>query len=381
MLENATLKVIRMKKIPYLVVLASSSQLYSGTGVAIFEWIRFAREEFDFAICIDNAVPLNYKIARDFCQAEGLRFLPSGPKPWPGGADPGNAMAPIYVGSGRWKLVEFVSWANTTVNLDILDARPAGVKLVYTPHTQPAWTMPNADKYWGLEPGFDRMLRECDLICCDSPAEIATVQRRVPDARASFIPIGIDAKRFQVGNQPREPFILVVADFNEVRKRTDLSLAAIHRLLARNSEYRAVLAGRNSDLVKVPGDIAERIERCGFISEAKLLSLYQECSAFLLLSDYEAFGIPIVEALCCGAPVVTTKTSEATSLFEGLPGCYLINNSDDRAVDFAIDKAITCDAREEISAAASARFSHEVASKLKLEAIQHLLTTTTDATD
>lgn len=362
-----------INKVPYLIVLASSNQLYSGTGVALFEWVRFAKDYFDFALCIDNAIPLNYKIARDFCRAEGVRFLPSGPRPWGGGADPGNEMAPLHVGSGRWPLVEFVSWANTTVNLDVVDARPSNVHLIYTPHTQPAWTMPNGSQFWALESGFDRMLARSDLICCDSPAEVETVLQRVPVAKAAYIPIGVDTNRFSLGVVTRRPRILVVADFNEIRKRTDLSLAAIHRLLKRDPAYSAVLAGRNSNEVKVPDEIAGRVERRGFISEAELLALYQESSAFLLLSDYEAFGIPIVEALCSGTPVVTTATREAISLFNDLPGCYLINNTDIIAVDAAIDQAITETRHNAISLAASARFSHKAAFTLKLHAIQRLI--------
>lgn len=366
-------KTALINKIPYLIVLASSSQLYSGTGTALFEWIRFSKKWFEFSICIDNNIPLNYKIARDFCLIEGLRFLPCGPQPWEGGADPGNAMAPLHVGSGQWPLVELVSWANTTVNLDVVDARPPGVHLIYTPHTQPAWTMPNAGQFWALEPGFDRMLSASSLICCDSPAEVETVLQRVPGAKAAYIPIGVDTGHFRPDSALREPRILVVADFNEIRKRTDLGLAAIYRLLRRNPTYQAVLAGRNSNKVEVPPEVAARFELMGFVSGAKLLELYQRSAVFLLLSDYEAFGIPIVEALSCGTPVVTTATREAASLFKELPGCHLVDNTDETAVDAAIDKAISEGQHETIARATAARFSLEAAFTLKLEAIQRLL--------
>ena len=361
------------KKIPYLIVLASSNQLYSGTGTALFEWVRFAKDYFDFAICIDNRISLNYKIARDFCRAEDLCFLPCGPQSWGGGADPGNAMAPLHVGSGRWPVVEFVSWANTTVNLDILDSCPPGVHLIYTPHTQPAWTMPNAKHFWALEHGFNRMLSSSHLVCCDSPAEVEAVLQRTPKAKATYIPIGVDTSRFCLGNTHRELRILVIADFNETRKRTDLNLAAIHRLLHRNPACNATLAGRNSDMVKVPTEIAERVELLGFVSATNLLELYQKSSLFLLLSDYEAFGIPIVEALCCGTPVVTTRTREARSLFRDLPGCHLVDNTDNAAVDSAIDKAISNSQYENIGRAAAARFNLEKAFTIKLGAIQKLL--------
>ncbi|MFX1684455.1 glycosyltransferase [Paraburkholderia sp. A2RI-6] len=361
------------KKIPYLVVLASSCQLYSGTGVALFEWIRFAKGYFEFSICIDNLTPLNYKIARDFCLAEGLRFFPCGPLQWAGGGDPGNAMVPLLVGSRKWPLIEFVSWANTNVNLAVLDACTSDVHLIYTPHTQPTWTIPHAKQLWALESAFDRMLSDSSLVCCDSPAEVETVLRRVPSARAAYIPIGTDTSHFRPGEAPRMPRLLVVADFNEARKRTDLSLSAIYRLLRRNPTYQVALAGRNSDKVEILPEFATRFECLGYISDTELLELYQRSSVFLLLSDYEAFGIPIVEALACGTPVVTTATREAISLFSELPGCYLVNNLVEIEVDAAIDAAIRQKQHENIARMASERFSLHAAYTLKLKAIQVLL--------
>ena len=74
--------------VPYLIVLTSSNQLYSGTGTALFEWIRFARSAFDFSIVIDTENVENFKIAREFCKNHGIRLIPSGPARREGGGDP-----------------------------------------------------------------------------------------------------------------------------------------------------------------------------------------------------------------------------------------------------------------------------------------------------
>ncbi len=47
----------------------------------------------------------------------------------------------------------------------------------------------------------------------------------------------------------------------------------------------------------------------GFVSDEELVALYSECKAFCFLSLYEGFGIPPLEALSCGAPVVVSNTS------------------------------------------------------------------------
>lgn len=282
-------------------------------------------------------------------------------------------MAASLVASGRWPLVEFISWANTTTNMDIIASRTPQTRLIYTPHTQPSWTIPDAGKFWALEPAFDRALAAADLVCCDSPAEVETVQQRVPQAHAAFLPIGIDTARFCPAPAPREPEILVVADFGEHRKRTDLSLAAFARLLRRRPEFHATLAGRRSQEVALEPALAARIRRLGYVSDVELVRLYQRSSVFLLLSDYEAFGIPIVEALACGTPVVTTATPEAISLFAGLPGCFLVDNTDAAAVDGALESAIAPGAAGNATAVAVAqRFGLEVALRQKLEAISQL---------
>jgi glycosyltransferase involved in cell wall biosynthesis len=361
-------------RIPYLVILTSSNQLYSGTGTALFEWIRYAKTQFDFAICIDNRVALNYMIARDFCRAEEVRFLPCGPDERPGAADPGVADAQLHAASGRWPVIEVVSWANTATNLDVVEALCPESKLVFTPHTQPNWTMPGSEQFWLLDLGFDRVLARADLVCCDSPAEVESIQQRVTDCPAVFFPIAVDTSKFCRMDVRRDRQVLIIADFFEPRKRTDLALSALARLLKRNSDFRAVIGGRGSDEVQVPPELEGRIERLGYVTVERLVHLYQSSAAYLMLSDYEAFCIPIVESLACGTPVIINSTSEMLSLYSGQPGCYLVPNANSNLVDRAIDTAIADRSHYEIASAVQSKFGVKAAFAPKVRAIQQLLT-------
>ncbi len=49
------------------------------------------------------------------------------------------------------------------------------------------------------------------------------------------------------------------------------------------------------------------IIHAGYVSDEKLALLYQGASAFLFPSLYEGFGLPILEAMACGCPVITTR--------------------------------------------------------------------------
>ena len=65
----------------------------------------------------------------------------------------------------------------------------------------------------------------------------------------------------------------------------------------------------NEDLVEinklVEGD--KRIVRLGFVPQEDLIALYNLAKIFVMPSLYEGFGLPLLEAMACGCPVITTR--------------------------------------------------------------------------
>ena len=51
---------------------------------------------------------------------------------------------------------------------------------------------------------------------------------------------------------------------------------------------------------------AERIVELGTVSQARLAGLYQNCTALVLASFYEGFGLPLVEAMAYGKPLIAS---------------------------------------------------------------------------
>ncbi|WP_159077105.1 glycosyltransferase [Halococcoides cellulosivorans] len=58
-------------------------------------------------------------------------------------------------------------------------------------------------------------------------------------------------------------------------------------------------------------DSIETVEVLGYVSKERLIELYSSAAAFYFPSTYEPFGLPILEALACGTPVVASEHSAA----------------------------------------------------------------------
>jgi len=125
-----------------------------------------------------------------------------------------------------------------------------------------------------------------------------------------IIPCGIDLEKFKPGNKKSEhPSILFVGTI-EGRKRGWL-LAKVFKNQIKPKIPDAELWVVSSE--KVEG---EGIKWFGHIPEEKLIELYQKAWVFCLPSSYEGFGVPYIEAMACGTPVVTTPNSGAIEVLE-----------------------------------------------------------------
>jgi glycosyltransferase involved in cell wall biosynthesis len=313
----------------YLFVLTSSCQMYSGTGCAIFDWIRYSKDTFRFSILMDVQNQLSVDLTAKFCHEFDVPLHLSMPLRMPGCPDSGVSNTALHLKQHRYDFIECVSWANSATNMGVLNAKPPATRLVFTPHSQPMWTVGSPTQYFLTSRIFRKMIRSADAVFIDSPSELDLPEfSKTNSGNIHFVPLGIDITRFDDAGIHAPHRIVCICDCRESRKRVDLLLTAFSKAHEKNPRLRLTLAGKGSEEVPVPEYSAPAITRLGYISGDCLLSLYQSSSLFVLLSDYEAFGLPIAEALCCGTPVLLNEHPVLKDLFASLPGVNWTRNTD-----------------------------------------------------
>jgi len=107
------------------------------------------------------------------------------------------------------------------------------------------------------------------------------------------------------------PYLLYTGKF-EPLKNIGRLLEAFQKVSAR-TDVRLVMAGPANwyyyvilEKVRQMG-IAEKVVFTGFVTDTEMNALYSGASVFVSPSIYEGFGLPLLEAMACGAPVVTSN--------------------------------------------------------------------------
>ncbi|GAB3007122.1 glycosyltransferase family 1 protein [Niabella terrae] len=139
-----------------------------------------------------------------------------------------------------------------------------------------------------------------------------------------------------------------------------------------NNDYHLVIAGvtqsqsyRNQIIEEAARlGVSERVKLIGPVSDCEKFWLYQHCAAFCFPSLAEGFGLPVVEAMQFGTPVILSK---ATSLPEvGGPHALYYNDTDTENINMAaenfLNQEITQEKRNHLKKQAG-RFRWDIAAK------------------
>ena len=223
-----------------------------------------------------------------------------------------------------------------------------GMRFIVTPHYHGA--SPNAVRNRLLSvyrPLGGWALRQAD-------AAIAVSEWERDQLRSDFgintitIPNGLDIEMFQDAEQEcrERPYLLCVGRLEKYK-----GVQHVVKALPELPEYELVIAGT--------GPYRDQLERCardvgvggrttflGYADEQRLRSLYAGAEVYVNLSEFEAYGMTVAEALAAGTPCVV-RNANALSRWSMRSDCVGVRSIEPRIIARAVRKAVDLPIRSE----------------------------------
>lgn len=205
------------------------------------------------------------------------------------------------------------------------------------------WTNVLANKLF-----YKRSIKKADLIWTNSLYTRQKVEHYFPQRRCKEIFTGCsvnrslyqpmpiqedeaDAIKKELGIQGR--FILFVGSL-EPRKNLSFLLSLMPEIYKRTGRQLVVVGAKgwkNSGIREMVEDKAfprQSTVFCGYVSNEQLAKLYNMADCFVSASLNEGFGMPQLEALLCGCPIVTAHNSAMIEVAQGKKGAVTVEGYD-----------------------------------------------------
>jgi glycosyltransferase involved in cell wall biosynthesis len=226
-------------------------------------------------------------------------------------------------------------------------ARRAGVDLIHSPaYTAPFWAgvpviLTIHDVSYARHPEWypyrsDVLRRTFYRLSARAATEIMTVSEfsadeiaaayGIPRSRITVVPHGVGTAFAPAESSARSPslppgvstpFLLHVGDLHH-RRNLGVVVQAVMEVRRAGGAGRAlslVLAGLDQGVgdallaVASAAGAPEAVVRLGPVSEGGLLALYRSATALVYPSFYEGFGLPLLEAMASGTPVIASRAA------------------------------------------------------------------------
>jgi glycosyltransferase involved in cell wall biosynthesis len=194
----------------------------------------------------------------------------------------------------------------------------------------------------------------------------------VHPSRITSIPLGADKKFLEIGGKPKselnkilnkyklpKDYVLAVATITP-RKNIKRILQAWGILEGRKIDFPLVIVGTariasagNIKIEKVPNNVMF----LGYVPDEDLPALYRGAMAFIFASLYEGFGLPILEAMASGTPVITSNITSMPEIADD--AAITVDPFDAESIACGIEQVLeNKDLREELITKGLKRVQH-----------------------
>jgi glycosyltransferase involved in cell wall biosynthesis len=167
--------------------------------------------------------------------------------------------------------------------------------------------------------GLPLTLKKAEHIVCNSSATAQELIEyfQIPETKITPIPLAYDSTQFRFLDLPRRNYFLylgrpdphknlqrVIAAFAEYCRRSPASDLELWIGGTPDRRYTPVLAAQAQAL-----GLGMRVKFLDYVPYEELGGLYNQAIALIFPSLWEGFGLPVVEAMACGTPVLTSHLS------------------------------------------------------------------------
>jgi glycosyltransferase involved in cell wall biosynthesis len=264
----------------------------------------------------------------------------------------------------RWPKVQMATGRVDVIHATTLAIPPKTAPLVVTMHDlaflrSPEHFTSHGNRFFSR--GLELTLKDADIVVCPSEATAADCREYgfEPD-RLRVVPWGVSAATATAQDieDVRSDFGLE-GDYllwtGTVEPRKNLP-RLVEAFLTMDTDMRLVLAGPegwNEDLAALLATAGDRVRALGFVETDDLRALYAGARAFCYPSLFEGFGLPVVEAMAQGTPVVTSKGIATEEAAGG--AAILVDPNDPASIADGIQRAVDDDGSLRTAGLARAR--------------------------
>lgn len=159
------------------------------------------------------------------------------------------------------------------------------------------------------------ILHNSKLVLCNSKSTANEINKfyKIPKKKIKVLKLGFDEKKFFPKKLQRNKFFLCVGRHNKY-KNLERLLIAFKKF--NNKDYKLIFIGPN-DKRYTPFlknyafklGINSHCQWKGWVTGEEKLNLFNSCTALIHVSLFEGFGLPVLEALACGTPVIASNIS------------------------------------------------------------------------